>query len=132
MFKTIREHLERNRAELEDIKLYFQKCADEIDRTNLYMLRKACMWTSIVFIGMLFLSKILILVVEVNEKTCTGEMVIKYAKTREKFAGIPILAVASNEEGESRAKELGADVVLITSQPGEVFKDTIGELTKTK
>ncbi len=77
-------------------------------------------------------STVKIIVVEVNEKTCTGEMVIKYAKTREKFAGIPILAVTSNEEGESRAKELGADVVLITSQPGEVFKDTIGELTKTK
>lgn len=60
MFETIKNHLYKNKVELEEIKLYFEKCADDIDRTNLFMLRKVCMWTSIVFVGMLFLSKILI------------------------------------------------------------------------
>ncbi len=60
MIEALRTFLKNNKAELEEIKLYFEKCADDIDRSNIYMLRKTCMWTSIVYTCMLFLAMFII------------------------------------------------------------------------
>jgi diguanylate cyclase (GGDEF)-like protein len=60
MIEALRTFLKRNKVELGEIKLYFEKCADDIDRTNIYMLRKTCMWTSIVYVCMLFLAMLII------------------------------------------------------------------------
>jgi diguanylate cyclase (GGDEF)-like protein len=54
MLKTLKEYLKKKKKEIDEIKLYFKKCAVEIDRSNLYMLRRSCMYTSIVFVCMLF------------------------------------------------------------------------------
>ena len=54
LLKTLKSHIQNNNKELEEIKLYFEKCAPDIDRSNLYMLRRSCMYTSIVFVCMLF------------------------------------------------------------------------------
>ncbi|MBE5827413.1 MAG: GGDEF domain-containing protein [Butyrivibrio sp.] len=53
MVEAFKNFLKTNNQELEEIKRYFQKCADDIDRSNLYMLRRSCMYTSIVFVCML-------------------------------------------------------------------------------
>ena len=73
-----------------------------------------------------------LVVVEVNERTQEGELIIKYIKSRERFSGISILAVALNHLGERVARQLGADEVLLTSAPEEVFKETICKLTETQ
>ena len=56
MFDALNKFVKKYREEIEEIKLYFQKCADTIDRSNLFMLRRTCMYTSIVYLGMLFLA----------------------------------------------------------------------------
>lgn len=73
-----------------------------------------------------------LIVAELNVENGLGEMTIKYAKTREKFDSVPVLAVVSDTRGEELSKELGADRVLSTSEPGEAFKAAIRELVKTK
>lgn len=70
-----------------------------------------------------------LIVAELNEETKSGELVIRYTKTRDRFSNIPILAVVRNEEVEKIARSLGADDVLVTSAPGEAFKDSITELS---
>ncbi|MBR1622725.1 MAG: hypothetical protein IJ675_02285, partial [Pseudobutyrivibrio sp.] len=56
------------------------------------------------------------------------EMVLRYIKTREGFANIPVLAVASSEENGKRAKELGADEVLLENSPDALYKKTVHKL----
>lgn len=53
MLDRLKKSYSTNKKELDEIKLYFEKCAYETDRSNLYMLRKVCMYTSVVFISML-------------------------------------------------------------------------------
>ena len=72
--------------------------------------------------------KIGLVVAEINETTKAGELVIEYTKTRERFNGIPVLAVAQNDFGERRARGLGADEVLVTSATEEAFNSTIANL----
>lgn len=55
MLDRIKKSFSNNRKELDEIKLYFEKCAYEIDRSNLFMLRRVGMYTSVVFIGMLLI-----------------------------------------------------------------------------
>ena len=56
------------------------------------------------------------------------EMVVKYIKTREGFADIPVLAVAEAEEDVRHAKELGVDDALMYSTPEAIFVKTIRNL----
>ena len=56
MIRALANFLEINNGELSEIKEYFEKCAGDIDRSNLFMLRRVCMYTSIVYLGMLFLA----------------------------------------------------------------------------
>ena len=60
MIRIILNYLKINRAELDEIKEYFDKCSDEIDRSNLFMLRRVCMYTSLVFIGMIAMAYLMV------------------------------------------------------------------------
>ncbi|MCR5404371.1 MAG: hypothetical protein K6E91_11225 [Butyrivibrio sp.] len=60
MLNRLKESVAANRKEIAEIKLYFERCAYEIDRSNLYMLRKVCMYASVVFICMLLFGYILL------------------------------------------------------------------------
>ena len=69
-----------------------------------------------------------LIVAEINDITGVGQLLVKYAKTREKFSKIPVLAVVQNEEGRRIATELGADEVIATGEPWENFKTVIGDM----
>ena len=56
MFHTLLNYIKINRAELEEIKEYFSRCSDEVDRRNLFMLRRVCMYTSLIYLGMIILA----------------------------------------------------------------------------
>ena len=76
--------------------------------------------------------KIELVVAEINDLTGVGQLMVKYCKTREKFSKIPVLAVVQNEEGRRLATELGADEILVTKDPWDNFRKTIGEMTQKK
>ena len=56
----INRYIKINRDELESIKRYFRECLPSIDDNNLHMLRKACMYISIVYMFMLVVGKIVL------------------------------------------------------------------------
>ena len=60
MLNRLKESVAANKKEMAEIKLYFERCAYEIDRSNLYMLRKVCMYASVVFICMLLFGYMLV------------------------------------------------------------------------
>ncbi|WP_022764562.1 GGDEF domain-containing protein [Butyrivibrio sp. XPD2006] len=60
MISLLWNYIKINNAELREIKEYFDKCSDEIDKSNLFMLRRVCMYTSLVFLGMMALSYIIV------------------------------------------------------------------------
>lgn len=74
-------------------------------------------------------NNIKIVVVEVNDESLMGGLAIRYIKEREVFRSIPVLAVVSNDDTISLAKEFGADAVLKTDDPNETFALTIKELS---
>ncbi|SHI94905.1 GGDEF domain-containing protein [Pseudobutyrivibrio xylanivorans] len=49
-----------NREELDSIKRYFAECLPSIDDNNLHMLRKACMYISMVYVVMIIVGKLLL------------------------------------------------------------------------
>ncbi len=57
-------------------------------------------------------------------------IIIKYLKKRESFMKIPILAMASSPEESFRAKELGADEVLMIDATEEIYQQTIKRLIR--
>ena len=73
-------------------------------------------------------SLIRLIVLETYLENRESEIVINYVKTREGFNRLPILAVADTEENSYMAKDLGADEVLMTDTPKEVYRDIIGNL----
>lgn len=76
-----------------------------------------------------YLSYVRIVVLEINDDTMAGALVLKYVKNRERFNSIPILAVVRNEEGADTAKALGADEIITVGEPNESFRDAIGRLS---
>ena len=54
-----------------------------------------------------------------------GETVLKYVKTREAFATIPIVVVAKGQQAKDLATELGTDEVVLKNSPDEMFKEAI-------
>lgn len=58
--ETFSKHVEYYRDDNQIIRKYFRECMDTIDDNNLYMLRKACMYISIVYIFMLIISGFLL------------------------------------------------------------------------
>ena len=68
-------------------------------------------------------------VIELNNVSLMGSLAIKYIKEREIFSSIPVLAVVDTDEGYSLAEKLGADRVLRTDTPNEIFAITIKELS---
>ncbi len=74
-------------------------------------------------------NNIRIVVVEVNDENLSGGLVIRYIKEREIFRSIPVMAVVSNDDTISLAKEFGADKVVKTDEPNEIFALTIRELS---
>ena len=70
-----------------------------------------------------------LVVIELNDKTMAGDLAIRYIKEREIFSSIPVLAVVETKDAVSLAKELGADRVLMTDEPNEIFSITITELS---
>ncbi len=48
-----------NKEELEIIERYFQECMPSIDDNNLFMLRKACMYISLVYVFMLIIATVI-------------------------------------------------------------------------
>ncbi|SDI22294.1 diguanylate cyclase (GGDEF) domain-containing protein [Pseudobutyrivibrio sp. 49] len=49
-----------NREELDSIKRYLWECLPSIDDNNLHMLRKACMYISMVYVGMIIVGELLL------------------------------------------------------------------------
>ena len=58
-FKSLKHYSKLNSDELEIIKQYFRECMETIDDNNLYMLRKTCMYCSIVYVLMIVIEKFL-------------------------------------------------------------------------
>lgn len=56
------------------------------------------------------------------------KMIMKYLKTREGFAKLPVLAIAAYENEMEDAKELGADEVILSNAPYEQYKDMLRKL----
>lgn len=56
MIRTLNDFIKRNNDEMLEIRTYFQKCAEEVDTSNLYMLRHSTMWISLVFACMFLLA----------------------------------------------------------------------------
>lgn len=50
------DHIKRNNEQLKRIKQYFKLCEKDIVNNNLFMLRRTCMYISIVYIVMFFLA----------------------------------------------------------------------------
>ena len=57
---AFRKYSKINREELDSIKRYFLECLPSIDDYNLHMLRKACMYISMVYIIMIIVGEILL------------------------------------------------------------------------
>ena len=123
MIHTLLNHLKINRAELEEIKEYFSRCSDEIDRRNLFMLRRVCMYTSLIYLGMIILAYFIVPEFSLNLghiaiiPVLLIYMVVNvYTRNRENITGI-------------KAREFGADEVLTIDDPNETFALTIKELS---
>ena len=50
----------RHRQSNEEIKKYFETCMDKIDEGNLYMLRRSCMYISIIYLIMIIFAKLFV------------------------------------------------------------------------
>ena len=69
------------------------------------------------------LIRLMLLELDINE--VPGEEVLKYAKQREGFDHIPIIAVASSEDDFINARLLGADRVFMLNSPDDDYKNAI-------
>jgi CheY-like chemotaxis protein len=74
-------------------------------------------------------NEIKMVVIELNNESLMGSLAIRYIKEREIFSSIPVLAVVDKDEAIPLAEELGADRVLKTETPNEIFAITIKELS---
>ncbi len=70
-----------------------------------------------------------IAIVHFDLKDISGLHVIRYIKTRTGFESIRVLAVCSNEEERSIAKEAGADISMIFNENDDDFENAINELS---
>lgn len=73
-------------------------------------------------------SRIQAVVVDMDVELESDGMIIRYIKSREGFAGIPVLAVASTDEASRKARKLGADKVHKSEVSLEKLKTTITKL----
>ncbi|SDB51540.1 diguanylate cyclase (GGDEF) domain-containing protein [Pseudobutyrivibrio sp. YE44] len=69
-----------------------------------------------------------IIFMELNMETGLGVFALKYLKTREAFANIPILAIVNSDRDYKMARELGVDDVLQRDTPNPVFKKNLEKL----
>ncbi|MCR5416446.1 MAG: GGDEF domain-containing protein [Pseudobutyrivibrio sp.] len=69
--------------------------------------------------------KVALMIVEMDVDEQTEYMTLRYMKTRERFANIPILAVASTMEQSVHARDYGADEVLMVDSLDDLYKETI-------
>ncbi|QFJ54794.1 GGDEF domain-containing protein [Pseudobutyrivibrio xylanivorans] len=67
-------------------------------------------------------------VIKINDRIDLGELVLKYIKTREGFAKIPVLAVTETKSQAIIAKKLQADEALEVEAPDAVYKKTVQKL----
>ncbi len=83
--------------------------------------------------ALLYLSQyhglIKLMLLELDIEQIPGEEVLKYAKQRQGFEHIPIIAVASSEDDFINARLLGADRVFMFSSPDEEYRKAIRQLT---
>ncbi|GEM_PF-855086 len=69
-----------------------------------------------------------LVLLEVDQESGRGLLVLKYLKSRESFARIPVIVVSKTEDSSKKAKKIGADVVLMKDTPTAVYKKTINKL----
>lgn len=72
-----------------------------------------------------FKSHLKMVLLELDVEQELGETVLKYVKTREAFATIPIVVVAKGQQAKDLATELGTDEVVLKNSPDEMFKEAI-------
>lgn len=72
-----------------------------------------------------YLLQLKLVVIDVDDTLEFGETVIKYLKTREAFADIPMLVMATNENTHSEVKEMGVDEVIMKDAPEDEFTEAI-------
>lgn len=100
MIHIILNYIKINRAELKEIREYFEKCSDEIDKNNLFMLRRVCMYTALIFMGMMVLSYILVPGFKINSGhilmvaiLCIYLMINSYTRKKGNITGIGAKAI---------------------------------------
>ncbi len=74
--------------------------------------------------------QIKIIILEINVEHNLGEIVLKYIKTRQGFAKLPVLAVAMDQEASFLAHDLGADEVIMKDSSDEEYKRIINQLIR--
>ena len=72
-----------------------------------------------------FQSQLKMVLLELDVERELGETVLKYVKTREAFATIPIVVVAKEQQAKELATELDADEVVLKNSPDEMFIEAI-------
>ncbi len=75
-----------------------------------------------------YATQIKLIHLEMNDELGLGVFVLKYLKSREGFAKIPVLAVVKSDRAEKTALEFKADNVIRFGTPDAVYKKAINEL----
>lgn len=82
--------------------------------------------------ALLYLSQyhnhICLTILELSIANITGFEVLKYAKTRDEFNSLPVIAVAYDENSLYKAQNMGADRVLMSYSSNEEYVSAINEL----
>ena len=62
----------------------------------------------------------------------TDGFIINYLKSREGFAGIPVVAIAETDEANRKAKKLGADKVHKSGASNDKYRNSVVKLINMK